>query len=53
MVNVLETLYVLTAISFVMAIVSLARRRRPGARWFGILTASGVLVCAGMSWYLG
>lgn len=45
MVNFLETLYGVTALAFVAALVQLLRRQRSSAQRFAIAGAVGVVCC--------
>jgi hypothetical protein len=52
MVNLLETLYGLTALSMLLALVSLVRGRRSAARRFAIAGAIGILLSVFFYWHL-
>jgi len=51
-VNLLEALYVITALSFLMALVTLARGRRRRAGQFALLAAVGTVLSIVFYWYL-
>ena len=52
MVNLLETLYGVTALSLVIMIVALVRRRGRAARTWGVVAALGGALSGALYWYL-